>query len=489
MRNTFKDFLKGHVRPQILVIGDIILDEYIWGDVHRISPEAPIPILKTKSENSTLGGAANVANNLITLGCAVTLVGAIGKDEKGDRLLSMIQQRGINTDGIFRLDYRPTTSKTRILAHDQQLLRIDKEDNHPITENTENKFLQFIDDVIPIMDGVICSDYRKGVLTDNFLKKLIERTQKNGKQVIVDPKHTDFSIYEGASIITPNESEVSRSTPININSEEDLERAGQYLLNLTKAKALLVTRGKNGMTLYQNKITPIMISTEAKEVYDVTGAGDTVISVFAMAVFSGFSYENAARLSNKAASIVVGKVGTAVVTPEEINKFLQEEMLHVSNAILDLEQIKQLASLAKNTGKTVVFTNGCFDILHGGHVDFLRQAKALGNILIVGINSDTSVRAIKGNDRPIKNQTERANIIAALQYVDYITIFEELTPENLIREIRPDILVKGDDYKIDEVIGRIIVEGYGARVELVPIVAGLSTTKTLEKIHEKYKKN
>ncbi|MEE9257932.1 MAG: D-glycero-beta-D-manno-heptose 1-phosphate adenylyltransferase, partial [Nitrospinaceae bacterium] len=285
----------------------------------------------------------------------------------------------------------------------------------------------------------------------------------------------------------PNQMEVEQAAPIKINDEEDLERAAEYLIGLTKAKALLVTRGKDGMTLFQEKQKPVSIHTTAKEVFDVTGAGDTVISVFAMSSAVGFNFQESAWLSNMAASIVVGKVGTAVVTLNEINEFLQDEMLRTAHTVLELDELKKIVSLAKSTGKTVVFTNGCFDILHGGHIEFLQKAKALGDLLVVGVNTDESVRAIKGDGRPIKNQKERTDILSALKYVDYITVFGENTPENLIREVRPDILVKGDDYTIDEVVGREIVEGYGARVELIPIVEGLSTTKTVEKILENHK--
>ncbi|MCH8312619.1 MAG: D-glycero-beta-D-manno-heptose-7-phosphate kinase [Nitrospinae bacterium] len=487
MKSKFKYFFDNKQRPKVLVIGDLILDEYLWGGMTRISPEAPVPILEAKSENLSMGGAANVANNLAALGCDVYLIGAIGQDEKGDRLLELIRGKGIHTEGIFRFVHRPTTSKMRIIAHNQQILRIDKEDNRPITEETEKKIIQFTNQILPEMDGVICSDYRKGVLTEKVVKNLMHRAQNSKKIVIVDPKSADFSLYKGATVLTPNQNEVERSVPIKVNSAEDLERAAEYLLTLTRGEALLVTRGKDGMTLYQNKEKPVNIATVAKEVYDVTGAGDTVVSVFGMALFAGFNFRDAAWLSNMAGSIVVGKVGTAVVTLNEINEFLEEEMLRTSHTILELEELKKLVSLAKSTGKTVVFTNGCFDLIHGGHIEFLQKAKSLGHILVIGLNSDASVRAIKGDGRPIKTQEERANILSALRYVDYITIFDESTPEHLIGEIRPDILVKGDDYKIDEVVGREIVEGYGARVELIPIVKGLSTTNTVEQILENYK--
>ena len=487
MKKKFKEFLDSDHRPRLLVIGDLILDEYIWGAINRISPEAPVPILETKSENLALGGAANVANNLVALGCEVHLVGAIGKDEKGERLLSLISGQGINTEGIFRFVHRPTTSKIRIVAHNQQVLRIDKEDNRPITEETESKFVQHINKILPEMDCIICSDYHKGVLTEKVFKAITHRAKNSKKRVLVDPKSSDFTLYKGATLITPNQREVEQAVPIKIQDRNDLDRAAEYLLNLTHAEVLLITRGKDGMMLYQNKEEPVDIDTQAKEVFDVTGAGDTVVSVLGMALAIGFNYKDSAWLSNMAASIVVGKVGTATVTLNEINEYLQGEMLRTSHTILKLEELKKIVSLAKSTGKTIVFTNGCFDIIHGGHIEFLQKAKALGDLLVVGLNSDESVRELKGEGRPIKSERERANIISALKYVDYITIFDDDTPEEVIREVRPDILVKGDDYKMDEVVGREIVEGYGARVELIPIVHGLSTTGTVEKILANHK--
>ncbi len=489
MKEKFKNFLDSDHRPRLLVIGDLILDEYIWGAVSRISPEAPVPILETKSENLTLGGAANVANNLVALGCEVHLVGAIGQDEKGDKLLTLIEEKGISSKGIFRFVHRPTTSKIRVVAHNQQVLRIDKEDNRPITEETENRIIKYINKALPDMDIVICSDYRKGILTEKVFSAVSHRAKNSKKRVIVDPKSSDFELYKGATVITPNQFEVEKAVPIKIQDKIDLDRAAEYLLNLTHAEVLLITRGKDGMTLYPNKAKPVDIPTQAKEVFDVTGAGDTVASVLAMALAVGFNPEDSAWLSNMAASIVVGKVGTAVVTLNEINEYLQEEMLRTAHTVLKLEELKKIVSLAKGTGKTVVFTNGCFDLIHGGHIEFLQKAREKGDLLVVGLNSDRSVKSIKGEGRPIKSEKERANIISALRYVDYITIFDESTPADLIREVRPDILVKGDDYAIDDVVGREIVEGYGAKVELIPVVQGLSTTNIVEKILENHKQD
>ena len=416
-------------------------------------------------------------------------ISLVPSDKKGDKLLTLIEEKGISSKGIFRFVHRPTTSKIRVVAHNQQVLRIDKEDNRPITEETENRIIKYINKALPDMDIVICSDYRKGILTEKVFSAVSHRAKNSKKRVIVDPKSSDFELYKGATVITPNQFEVEKAVPIKIQDKIDLDRAAEYLLNLTHAEVLLITRGKDGMTLYPNKAKPVDIPTQAKEVFDVTGAGDTVVSVLAMALAVGFNPEDSAWLSNMAASIVVGKVGTAVVTLNEINEYLQEEMLRTAHTVLKLEELKKIVSLAKGTGKTVVFTNGCFDLIHGGHIEFLQKAREKGDLLVVGLNSDRSVKSIKGEGRPIKSEKERANIISALRYVDYITIFDESTPADLIREVRPDILVKGDDYAIDEVVGREIVEGYGAKVELIPVVQGLSTTNIVEKILENYKQD
>jgi D-beta-D-heptose 7-phosphate kinase/D-beta-D-heptose 1-phosphate adenosyltransferase len=487
MPDLLEKIFESEKMPRILVVGDIILDEYIWGSVERISPEAPVKILDNKAESMVPGGAANVANNLAAMGCATILCGAVGKDEKGGKLLDLMKKLDIDCSGVFKFVQRPTTSKVRVIAHNQQILRIDKEDRSPVKEETEAQIIDFINKTIPQIDGIICSDYQKGILTENVLKAIIHRAKKCRKRVVLDPKGLDFSKYNGVHCITPNEKEVEKACPIKIQGEEELERAVQYLFGLIQPEAILVTRGKDGMSLFEEggkKSTKI--KADAKEVYDVTGAGDTTIAVFGMALFYGLDYFNAARLANMAAGIVVGKVGTSVVTREELNLFWAEGKLLSSRNILSQNELGQVICQAKSMGKKVVFTNGCFDILHGGHIEFLQQAKSLGDFLVVGINSDSSVKELKGNGRPIKTQAERARILAALKYVDAITIFSEPTPYRLISELKPDVLVKGSDYKVEEVVGKEIVESYGGKVKLIPIVEGLSTTNIVERIIGNY---
>lgn len=486
MFEKLKKVLASDSKIKVLVVGDLMLDEYIWGSVDRVSPEAPVQVVEARSENYVPGGAANVANNLVALGYDVSLVGTIGDDHNGNKLTQMLKQENINCEGIRILKHRPTINKIRIIAHNQQILRIDREVKGTISEKMEQEIIDYIDSTIPTVDGIICSDYLKGLLTNNILKAIITGSKRHRKLVFVDPKGKDFLKYRGASVLTPNEHEVEvASIEIGRDSYE-LTKAAKKIIAMVQLDSLLVTRGKDGMCLFETGKDPMHIPTEAKEIYDVTGAGDTVIATFAMAVLSGLNFEEAAKIANKAAGIVVGKVGTAVIHKEDIKNILEESVLHSAQNILPLNELKQIVSQAKSYRKSIVFTNGCFDIIHSGHIEFLQKASELGDLLIVGLNSDSSVRKLKGEGRPIKTEQERASILAALKYVDYIVIFPEETPESMIRELRPDIVVKGSDYSVDQVVGRDIVEQYGGRVELVPIVQGFSTSTLVNDIVKKY---
>lgn len=486
MDKQLQKMLFSNRKIKILVVGDLMLDQYIWGSVDRISPEAPVQVVEAQSENFVPGGAANVANNLSALGCDVYVVGAIGNDYKGNKFIQMLQELSINCEGIKRFDHRPTINKIRVMAHSQQILRIDKEDKRPLAKKMEQEIIDSLVSVIPNVDGIICSDYSKGLLSCAVLQAIIVNAKKNNKFVFVDPKGKDFSKYRGVNVLTPNEHEVEAVSTDSGGDGFDLTKTAKKLMETIQLESLLVTRGKDGMCLFETGKEPINIPTEAKEVYDVTGAGDTVIAAFAMAVISGLSFVDAAKIANKAAGVVVGKVGTAVIHKEDLKSIVEDDVLRSAQNILKLNELKQIVSQAKGYRKTIVFTNGCFDIIHGGHIEYLQKARKLGDLLIVGLNSDSSVRKLKGEGRPIKTEKERANILAALRYVDFITIFSEETPENLIRELKPNIIVKGSDYSIDQVVGRHIVEEYGGRVELVPIVQGLSTSALVDDIVKKY---
>ncbi|MBI3600475.1 MAG: D-glycero-beta-D-manno-heptose-7-phosphate kinase [Nitrospinae bacterium] len=486
MNSRLKEILLNSKGLKVMVIGDLILDEYIWGNIDRISPEAPVGVLECKSENIALGGAANVANNLKSIGCNVYLVGAVGKDEKGKKLKRLFKSAGINHKGVLETPDRPTTNKIRVIAHSQQILRIDREDRRAVDNHIKNKLIRYIEKTMSDVDGVICSDYGKGILSDEVISCAAKAAKKHGKMVIADPKGSDYSKYKGIDVITPNKKEASEAAGMAINGEDDIKIAASRLMKAFKGDAVLITRGAEGMSLFQGNGKVTHIPTEAKEVYDVTGAGDTVISVFGMVNFAGYDMVDAARLANIAAGIEVGKVGTSVVTKDEIIHYLEEGELRAGGKIVSYPELRQIVSLSKNKKKKIVFTNGCFDLLHIGHIKYLQQAKSYGDILIIGLNDDSSVRKLKGPKRPLIGQDERAHLIAALDCVDYVVLFSELTPERLIKGIKPDVLVKGGDYTKAQVVGRDVVESYGGRVEIVPVVEGMSTSNIVKKIMEKY---
>lgn len=486
MTGRLKDILHQSHQMKVLVVGDLILDEYIWGTVERISPEAPVQILDSISENKVPGGAANVANNLKALHCQVYLCGAVGEDEGGRQLLEILKQKGIHCDGVMINPSGSTTHKTRLIAHSQQVLRIDRENRRPLSDGVLRKAANYLAEIIPQVDGIICSDYQKGFLVDDLLHHMIQCARSANVRVVLDPKGSDYAHYKGADVLTPNFEEIKRAYPIRITKEQDLDQVVQHAFDMTQSRAILVTKGKDGMTLYENKGDTVHIPTEAREVYDVTGAGDTVISVFALGLFRGAGLVDAATLANKAAGIVIGKVGTATVSDEELGRYLDEERLAIPGKIVSVDECKQALSGARNKGQRIVFTNGCFDLLHVGHIQFLQSARKRGDLLVVGLNDDRSVRQIKGPGRPILAEMERAKILAALDCLDYAVFFSEPTPEKLIDALKPDVLVKGGDYRIDQVVGREMVEGYGGRVEIIPLVPGHSTSKIVESIIQRY---
>lgn len=427
-----------------------------------------------------------MAFNLSTLGADVTLVGAVGQDDQGLALKNTLRQAGIDTLGVIADPSRPTSHKVRFIAHSQQILRMDREHRQDIDHQLAELIGRAIREAAAQVDGIILSDYLKGVLTDSIIQLTISEARSRGKRVIIDPKGRRYGKYKGSSILTPNLNEVEEATGITIKSEDDLQRAASVIFEQVQCESLLVTRGKEGMSLFRPEGTSVRIPTHAREVYDVTGAGDTAVAVFGLGVFANASLEDAARLANIGAGIVVGKVGTSVATKDEILEYLDEGYFYSARKIVSLEEVSKLARYIKGQGKTVVFTNGCFDLLHAGHIMMLHKARSFGDLLILGMNSDESVSKLKGPQRPIIGQEERAKIIASLDCVDYVVVFSELTPERLIKEIVPDVLVKGGDYTAEEVVGREIVQSAGGRVELVSLVEGWSTTDIVERIASKF---
>ncbi len=469
-----------------LVIGDLMLDEYIWGKTERISPEAPVPVVDVSHREMRLGGAGNVINNLLSLGCQVKVATVIGDDEDGRMILDHLNRSEIEVGGVIRVAGRRTTHKTRILANNQQMLRIDHESREEIDDALAQQVIEFVRPQLPNVQVMLLSDYQKGVLTDRLTKSLIALCNSAGVPVLVDPKGKDYRKYRGATLLTPNRKETAEVTGIPICSSDDVSRAGLQLMNDLALDALVLTRSEEGMSLFMAGKDELLLPIVVREVFDVSGAGDTVLATIGIGLAGGLDLTDAAHLANHAAGVVVGKVGTATVTPDEIIHTINLEGSHVHTKICTREELKQILFEEKRRGRIAVFTNGCFDLLHVGHIKYLEKARALGDMLVLGLNSDTSVKRLKGKKRPLIGEEERSQILAALDCVDYVCLFEEDTPLELINTLHPDILVKGGDYNPDEVVGKDIVESYGGRVELIGFVDGQSTTNIIDKILEQY---
>jgi D-beta-D-heptose 7-phosphate kinase/D-beta-D-heptose 1-phosphate adenosyltransferase len=468
-------------KVKILVIGDIMLDRYVWGSVERISPEAPVPIVLAHKTTEALGGAGNVAANAAALGAQVGLLGVCGLDGNKSRLEDLLLGRDI-AYRLMALESMPTVSKTRIMAGRQQCLRIDQEDKISLNPKQEAKIFLQVQEMMTTGTVCILSDYGKGLLSSSLCQRVIEHARNLSCPVLVDPKGKDWSRYQGAHCITPNNLEFQQYAGLTPNADEELFiSSAQKECARLGLSCLLITRGAQGMLLVGQDFDPIAIPTQAKEVFDVSGAGDTVITGLGLGLGAGMDWERAARLANTAAGIVVGKVGTQPVWAHELEQALNQEFgLHPK--IVSRETLAQEVLAWQQAGDTVVFTNGCFDLMHHGHIRLLQQAAALGNKLIVGLNSDDSVRRLKGPSRPVLAHKDRATVLAALECVDRVVIFAEDTPKEVLEKIQPDILVKGGDYRVDEVVGRDIVQQSGGRVEIVPIVDKISTSDLIRSI-------
>ncbi|WP_283447217.1 D-glycero-beta-D-manno-heptose-7-phosphate kinase [Helicobacter pylori] len=453
---------------QILVVGDLIADYYLWGKSERLSPEAPVPVLEVKKESKNLGGAANVANNLISLKAKVFLCGVVGDDLEGKHFISALKTRGIDASGVLIDKTRCTTLKTRIIAQNQQIARVDKEIKDPLNADLRKKLLDFFTEKIQEIDGVILSDYNKGVLDFELTQTMIALANQHHKLILCDPKGKDYSKYSHASLITPNRAELEHALHLKLDSHANLSKALQILKETYQIAMPLVTLSEQGIAFLE-KGELVNCPTIAKEVYDVTGAGDTVIASLTLSLLELKSLKDACEFANAAAAVVVGKMGSALVSLEEIALILNQ----THPKILPLEKLLEILDQQK-----IVFTNGCFDILHKGHASYLQKAKALGDILIVGLNSDNSVKRLKGDKRPIVSEKDRAFLLASLSCVDYVVVFEEDTPIKLIQALKPDILVKGADYLNKEVIG----SEFAKETRLMEFEEGYSTSAIIEKI-------
>jgi D-beta-D-heptose 7-phosphate kinase / D-beta-D-heptose 1-phosphate adenosyltransferase len=456
----------------VAVIGDIMLDRYFYGNVNRISPEAPVPIVHVKREEQLPGGAANVAVNLASLGANASLAGIVGNDRDGDQLLTQLES--INVACRFHRSNHNTIVKTRIMGEQQQLLRMDFEEK--LSSNEWGKLWPIAEECLSAAKVLVLSDYDKGTLSN--CQKAIRYAMGKSIPVVVDPKGADFAKYACADLLTPNLSEFLAVVG-SVSSEAEMEEKAQGLISRLNIGALLVTRSEKGMTLFRPNQDPFHLPAITKEVADVTGAGDTVIATIAASLAAGADLASAVTLSNIAASIVVGKVGTTAIAAPELE--LAFHNYHQSQGSLSNEQLALAVKLAKQRGEKVVFTNGCFDILHAGHVTYLQQARALGDRLIVAINSDESVKKLKGEGRPINSVDRRLAVLQGLESTDWVTMFDGDTPESLLKELQPSLLVKGGDYSEEQVVGKEIVHAYGGEVRVMSMVPDCSTTQIIAK--------
>jgi D-beta-D-heptose 7-phosphate kinase/D-beta-D-heptose 1-phosphate adenosyltransferase len=467
--------------PNILVIGDLMIDHYLWGECKRISPEAPVQVVNIKKETTVLGGAGNVVNNLVSLKSNVMVISVVGDDSNGYELIKMLED--INVKHCLVMDKnRKTTKKSRIIASNQQVVRYDKESTEDISQESEKIIITQLFKIIHQFDIVLLSDYGKGVLTKSLVEKIIFATSGADIKVLIDPKGNDYSKYIGAYLLTPNKSEACEATKVNICDDETLKEALKKLRNLSSLSIPMITLSEDGIAILNEKDEIIKKPTAAREVYDVTGAGDTVLASLGYCLAQNKNIEESIEFANLAAGVVVGKLGSATTTIEEIEEY--KSSLYKSSIdfhIKTFDEIEKTVKRLRKKGSKIVFTNGCFDILHRGHVSYLDIAKSFGDILILGLNSDDSVRRLKGNNRPINHENDRAFILAALKSVDYIVKFDEDTPYKLIELIQPDILVKGADYENKKIIGSDIAK----EVKLIKFIEGCSTTNIINKIQQK----
>ena len=453
-----------------LVVGDLMLDEYLWGKAERISPEAPVQVVDVIREELRLGGAGNVVHNLAALGAQVSVCSVVGDDANGRELLGQFGHQAIDTRAVFVDPARRTSRKTRVVASHQQIVRIDRESREALPAAIEQQLCSWIAAHAGEYSVVVLSDYKKGVLTHKVIAAAISAATGAGIPVLVDPKGTDYVQYAGATLLTPNRKEAEAASGIVISDGESLAQAAQAIMSLAGLSHLLITRSEEGMSLFSKEGETVHIPTVAREVFDVSGAGDTVLATLALGIAAGLGMAESARLANVAAGIAVGKLGTSIVTPQEIIDTVSLSHKDSHTKIKSCDVLVPLIAAEKGRGKRVVFTNGCFDLLHAGHVKYLQKARGLGDLLILGLNSDASVRRLKGEKRPLIDQEERAHLMAALDCISYVVLFEEDTPLELITALKPDILVKGGDYSLDGVVGRDVVEANGGRVELVQFV-------------------
>jgi D-beta-D-heptose 7-phosphate kinase / D-beta-D-heptose 1-phosphate adenosyltransferase len=464
---------------RVLCIGDVMLDHYVYGQVERVSPEAPIPVLNIEREMKTLGGAGNVLRNLSALGAQTSFVSVVGNDDAGREISRLLEQEDGAEVHLLVQPARSTTLKTRYIAANQQLLRADRETAIPLDPFIREDLLRLARELVAGQSVVIVSDYAKGVLTEGVALEIIRAAREAGARVVVDPKGGDHIRYRGADLVKPNRRELAHATGMPVASQDDVVAAAGALIERCGFGSVLASLGQEGMVLVGTDGTFYAQRAEVREVYDVSGAGDTVVATLAAALGAGIDPVDGARLANIAAGIVVGKIGTAVVHPSELGAWIEGRDIYATDKVVPRSHALDQVERWRRQGLRVGFTNGCFDLLHPGHVSLLRQAKAACDRLVVAINSDASAARLKGPTRPVQTESARAEVLASLAAVDLIIVFDEDTPLELIRALRPQLLVKGADYRFEEVVGGDIVTAAGGEVMLAQIMPGYSTTATI----------
>jgi len=483
MPEQLVDIVEKLGRPRVLVVGDMILDRYSWGTVDRISPEAPIQVLNVTKEETKLGGAASVVNNLHTLEVDVLCCGVVGDDGAGAEFRQMLRRIGLDDVGIIVCPGRKTTVKTRMIAHKQQVLRVDHEDTAGLPDKIVAKVASFVARNVRSHDILLISDYGKGLISAELVGQMAAAAKRAGIPAVADTfKQPDFTRYRGLSAITPNRSESELATGLRIPTAEAAESVARKLLEDLELEAVVMTLDREGIAVVERDGEFQHLPTRPQAVYDVTGAGDMVISVLGAALAAGNSYVESARLANIAAGLEVGRIGVQPLSRTEIITGIRHEHAVAADKMKTLRELLPILEEHRRRGERIVFTNGCFDVLHLGHARYLETARGMGDVLVVGLNSDRGVRKLKGRGRPVCGESERAQMLAALGDVGYVVVFDEDTPETLIRRVRPDVLVKGEEWKDKGVVGRAFVESYGGEVVLTPMVQGKSTSDIIERI-------
>jgi D-beta-D-heptose 7-phosphate kinase / D-beta-D-heptose 1-phosphate adenosyltransferase len=484
--SSFEAVLDQFGRKRVLVVGDIMLDRFVYGNVSRISPEAPAPVIETSGPLDVVGGSGNVVRNIVSLGAGCEIVAVVGRDDAAQAIREHLGDMDVPDSGLIEVNGRVTTVKTRFVAylHNTHLLRADTEEKTPVGPKVEDAIIAAVESRLDAVDAVILSDYAKGVLTPRVIAAVIAAARQTGKPVIADPKGHDYSRYRGATVITPNVAELFQALGRPLVNEEAAVRAGALALaGHVECDIVLATRGERGMLIVSRDGETASFDATARRVIDVSGAGDTVIAGFTLALVSDAGIRNAAHLANVAAGVVVGKKGTSQVSLAELRDLLlSRPHFELREKVKDLGSVEQSIAAWRSEGLTVGFTNGCFDLLHPGHVQLLCEARSHCDRLIVGLNSDSSVKRLKGPTRPVQSETARSIVLAGLAFVDAVVLFADDTPVELITRIRPDVLVKGADYRVDQVVGHDIVESYGGKVVLVNLIPDSSTTRIIDRL-------